>query len=151
MAFLLPEQALYKLLTGSTALVAIVGTRIGPATGEPVFDAGQGITHITYRRVDTIDHVHMTAASGLQFTRIQVDCFSKSYSTTKSMIELLRSATLGYSGTVTVGSDTVNVQEIQLENAFDAYVQPKSGQGIGLYKASIDVILFHNASIPTFA
>lgn len=151
MAFLLPEQVLYDLLLDSSAITTVIGDRLSPNTGEPIFDAGQDNDHMTYRRVDTIDYVHMTAASGLQETRIQVDAFSKSYSTAKSLIESLRSATLGFSGTVTVGADSVLVEEIQLENAFDAYVLPKSGQGIGMHKVSIDVIFFYQASIPTFA
>ena len=102
------EDALYAILSGTTAIAARVSTRIYPDQAPETF-AGE---YIVYQLVyGESDQTHGSADS-LSTQRFQIDCLALSSTAAKVLAKLVRKALHGYHGTV--GS-----LRIDFINAFD--------------------------------
>lgn len=82
------EEAIYAHLSTSTALTAIVSNRIYPIMmpQEPTIPA------VTYQRVSNVHINAISGACGLDNIRIQIDCWTTSYSAAKTLGDVLRKA-----------------------------------------------------------
>ncbi|MCM2506066.1 DUF3168 domain-containing protein [Aureimonas altamirensis] len=74
------EEELLNTLRGSEALTAIVGSRIRPVD-RPQTDS---LPSITFQRVDGIRYYTHSGANNLVNSRIQIDCWGKTYQETKN-------------------------------------------------------------------
>lgn len=107
------EEALYSILTGASALTALVGTRIGPAG---FFQEPTG-SYVTYQLISGPVVHTMGADPGLASPRFQVTAWAlgRNYAGAKAIAAQIRAALRDYSG-IAAG---VTVQRAFLENEVD--------------------------------
>ena len=92
----------------------------------------------------------MTAPTGLRQIRIQIDGFTKTFSDLVTLRDEVRLALDGYiNQTVTVGADSVVVQQIYLDADREDYVKPKDDSDTGMYHMIQDYIVFVPETIPS--
>lgn len=98
------ETALYSALSGATAVTALTGLRIYPLMAP---DAVQ-YPYVTYQRVSSEREYALGGYSSVEKPRIQVDCYSTSYTQAKALSSAvhttLRSAT-AFAATLEVDYD----------------------------------------------
>lgn len=75
------EETLIAILLADTALKSLVGSRIRPVE-RPQTDALPGVT---IQRIDGVRDYHFSGPSGFVSSRIQIDCWGKSYSEAKQI------------------------------------------------------------------
>jgi len=81
------EQTLYSTLKNDAGVSALVGTRIYPLLlpQNPTYPA------ITYQRISTRPVMTRTG-NGLDFVRMQIDCYADSYSGVKALAAAVEAA-----------------------------------------------------------
>ena len=149
MAQLTEEAVLRKLLTDATGVTAVVGTRISPMRREQFKTQADAKDYLTYRRVSGLHFRSMGGPSGLRSIRFQIDGYTKKY---EDLVELREQIRLALDGTinetVTVGADSVLVQEISMESDREDFVKPKDASDGGMYHLSQDYFVFVPESSP---
>lgn len=73
------EETLISLLLANSSLTAIVGNRIRPVD-RPQTDT---LPSITIQRIDGIREYLLSGPSGLVSSRVQIDCWGKTYTQSK--------------------------------------------------------------------
>ncbi len=76
----------------------------------------------------------MSGASGLQETRIQLNCWSASYAEVQNLAEAVRESLLPMSGTI----NSTLICGVTSEGKRDTYEKPQSGEEVGVYGVSED-------------
>lgn len=89
-----PQQDLYALLTASSPVTALVGTRITPG----IASQGTAVPYITYHLTSTVNtnpiNTNVKIAAN---TSIQIDCWSDSPDTSSEIADAVEAAlTTGY-------------------------------------------------------
>lgn len=129
-------------LAAQTPVSDLVGTRIYP----DALPQDAILPAIVYTVIgDTSEH-HLTAAAGLGFALVQIDCFASTRLSATAVSEAVRGEMDGYRGAM--GSETVGC--CHLTNRFYEYGPPEHGNDVGLYRAMIEFRVGHTESIPTF-
>ena len=90
---------------------------------------------------------HLTAASGLVRTTLQIDTFGDDWSDTVDAAEALRDELDGYRGT---WNTTRTVQRCLLESRRDDLTPPSDAEQAGIYGVSQDFAIWHEETVPTF-
>jgi len=142
------EHALYHILVNDGTVSGLVGTDIYPQMAPQDTDLPYAIYNIIARR-----HMNnMAAASGQLEVGIQVDWFAAGIQEVMTLCDAAREAIDGYTnGTVTVGSDTITISRIKLEDERDGFEIPTAGESLGVYHRMQDYTVWCTESIPTFA
>lgn len=141
---MLPEEAIFRRVTGSTALNTLIGGRFLPLSAS----MRTTMPFVVYKRF-TADHQHhLGGASGLVFLRMQFDIFGQTYAVVKAIGEAFRNLLDGYRGTVTNGPDSVLLSCVELQDEREDYVQPTDGTDIGAYRLTQDFRISASTSIP---
>jgi hypothetical protein len=86
------ETSLYAVLSGNSAITAIVGTRIFPLTVPEDWN----LPALTYQVISSVSHPTFSTA-GEQRIRVQIDCWADTYSDAVSLRAAVISALNGYS------------------------------------------------------
>jgi hypothetical protein len=145
MANLAPEIALRYLLTTSTPVSALIASRIFPnaASELAVFP------YVTYSLIAHQREGHLLGPSGLVFRRYQFDIFAKTNAEVGLIIDAIRNRLDGYVGLVTIGADSLRLQNVELLDQSDGYVESTDGSDTGIFKRSIDFRVSLGETIPT--
>ena len=107
------ESALYNYLTvTATDVLAIVSKRVYPG----FLPQGASLPAITYAKVSGPRIEHMGGKTGLEYPRVQINCWASTYSAAKALADKVRIAMDAYSGTW--GSDTIRACILQDEADF---------------------------------
>jgi len=126
---LAPEIAFRDILVNSTGVNGTVSTRIY------MNYASQNATmpFIILERMSADHYHHMIGITGLQLPSIVVSCYADRYITVKDLGERVRNVLDGYTGTRTVGGQTVTIGMSHLHSDDDDYLVPISGKGKGVH------------------
>lgn len=132
MGFLIPEEAFVFKILADEEITGKIANRlygsVGPQDGELPFG-------VYSRLVSTYDH-HMTGSSDLLSLRIQCDWYARTYEEVKRLAELARMAVDGFTGTVTIGDDSMIIQKFHLIQDTDTFIQPEKGSEEGIFGVS---------------
>ncbi|MCH8177615.1 MAG: 23S rRNA (uracil(1939)-C(5))-methyltransferase RlmD, partial [Proteobacteria bacterium] len=80
-----------------------------------------------------------------------LDAYAKTWLGVRDLADKVRLALDGFEGTVTVGSGSITFKQLHLENDSDALVAPSAGKEKGTYRVSMDLVIWHTETVPTFA
>ena len=151
------ESALYSHLTGTTDLVAQVGTRIYPNAAPPREKRTRG-PFIVYRRISTTNEHTLAGALGVarptfEFAVIgdyTIDGSGQEqttpYSTIKNISDLLRTHLDGYQGVL----QSAGVRSITHISTNDDYIAPTDAGDVRVHIAESDYQVWHTETVPTF-
>lgn len=145
MAALIPEVALRYLLTTSAAVTALVGSRVSPGFVSEL----SAFPFIAYSLIASQHERHLQGPSGLVFRRYQLDIYSRLNSELCAISDAIRNRLDGYVGVVTIGADSLRMQNVELLDQRDNYISPTDGSDVGIYRRSLDFRISHGETIPT--
>ncbi len=93
------QEAFHRLLRDATAVAALL--TVDDEIRIYWVQAPQGTSrpYVTLLTVSKVPDMHMTAASGLEFARVQIDCYAASYGGSLAIARAIDAALLGFSGT----------------------------------------------------
>lgn len=136
------EAAIRSLLLANSAVAAIVGTRIYPATSP------QGVTspRIVYERISTMRVHSMAGATGLVRPRIALDCFGDGYAGSKALGDAVRLALDGYKGIA--GED--RIYGVFLDSQSDVLDTQGAGDVVLAQYVSLEFLIWCKESKPSF-
>lgn len=141
------QAAIYEHLIADTTVLGLVSTRVYVDVAP---HSAVGLNHITYQ-VISAQHVHdLGAASGLVRKRIQIDVWATTSITRDSISEAIREAMDGYSGDMGAVGATVDVRDCYLDNEVDGYEVPETKNEFGIFRRTMDFMIWHTESVPTF-
>jgi hypothetical protein len=124
MAKLEKVYAIRKVLVDNASVAAIVGARIYPVFNIP---PNALRPYVTYTQ-SAAEHVHdLGGPSGGATYDIDVHCFAESDTAMRALGVAVRKALDGYLGTVTVGSDSVVIEQCHLQSEMDRVSEPENG------------------------
>lgn len=126
------EAALVAKLLASAGITTLVGQRINWSRRPQ----GSGLPAIVLHRIDGAPDYHLTGASGIVASRVQVDCWGASYGSAKSVaraVEAVVSAARFTQGAVRF--DAILIID-ERDSSFDENNTP-------LYRTSLDLAVFH--------
>jgi len=127
MATLEIEQAFRKLLVDNGGCSTRVFASAAPQ--KPVSP------YIVFYRIASNHHTHMGGDSGLLMGSFRTNIYSDTFTECRQKADLLYAALHGYSGTVTIGSDSLVIRFISLVNDHDEYEEPQAGEQFGAYRS----------------
>jgi len=132
-------EALYAHLAATTALSALIGTKIYPVSGPQNVD----LPMVTYQMISGI-RIHASISDpGLTRPRFQISSWSTSYSICKAVATQVRIALQDYSGNMGSTISTVPVQRIFHDNEIDLQ---DTSDGRVTYQNAQDFIIWHTSS-----
>lgn len=137
-------SALYDHLAGNAGVSALVSTRIY-ATVAP---ANTAQPYVTFFRVSEEHFNHLLAAAGHVNVRMQCDVWAATPDSAAAVGDALRSALHGYSGTM--GDELLDVRWATIEGRRDESLEPKSAQDQWVHRSSLDFLIAHSETVPTF-
>lgn len=85
------DTKLYTLLSGDSAVAALVSTRIYPVLAPQ----GAALPMVIFTRISSGREYTLSGATGLENPRVQIDCYSETYSEAKSVSEAVVAAIRG--------------------------------------------------------
>ena len=124
------HEAVRTTLISATDVSDVIGTKVFPA----IAPQGTELPYITYQIISNNADQHMSGASGLQETRIQLNCWSASYAEVQNLAEAVRESLLPMSGTI----NSTLICGVTSEGKRDTYEKPQSGEEVGVYGVSED-------------
>lgn len=124
------DASIYDLLTGDTAVAAIVGTKVYPVQAPKNAVA----PWIRWQRISRIQPRDLAAVGGLVRTRIQFDCIAENYTASRALSEAVRAAVQNWQDVAE------GVDDADAENNRDNYEQIADKF---YHNASLDVVITH--------
>lgn len=105
------------IIAANATANALLNGRVYPG----VIDNGKGFPAVAVTRAGTEANATKTGVSGVDFVRVQLDIYGRTYGEAETVSEAVRTALDYYSGSVTSGSDTVNVDHIDYLGTIDNF------------------------------
>ena len=106
---------------------------------------------IVYTIIDDVPFNHLQAQAAESIARVQCDCYAVKHDGARALADAAREAANGFRGTVTTGDGSLSVTLLQLDTSSDGYIEPASGEEIGIFMVRMDFRIGHAESVPTFA
>ena len=128
------EEAIIARLLADPGVTAIVGTRVHPGS----VPQGTALPAIVFNRVDGAPLYSDDGEAGLETERVQIDCWSDSYSEAKRLARAVRASLSAFAGTVA----GVAFQNILLDAERDLR-ERGSGAESYPFRTSLDFIIWH--------
>lgn len=126
------EAALINRLLATAGVTTLAGQRITPGRR----DQGGTLPAVVLHRIDGLPDYHLTGASGLVASRMQVDCWGATYGAAKKLaraVDAALSAARWTAGAIRI--DAVLIADERDDN-FDE-------GGTALYRTSLDLWVHH--------
>jgi len=139
-----PEAAIRKLLESAGDVTALRASRMYPGI------APNNTAHPfqVYSRVTREHYHHMTGHSGFAQARVQVDSYSDNKIEVDDLAEKTRVYLEPLSGSTTIGSNSITINRIRMEED-DATSEPSGdGSDLTLHRIRQEYIVEHAVSIP---
>jgi hypothetical protein len=131
----MPEAQVVAQLKGSTALTALVGTRIYPIMARQVSSQ----PYVTYQRIAT-QHINAsTGGSDVAFSILQLNCYAATYSGAKGVSAAVKASLANWSNTT--GDPAIDMCHIQNES--DLPDDPIPGTDKPIFAVTQDFLLQH--------
>ena len=128
------RPALRAFLLADAGIAAMVGAeRIYPLV------LPQGVTQpsIVYSRITGFGDHHMQGASGLTRPRLQIDAWAAAADDATDLADLVKARLDGFSGALTAGAETVEVQGVFFDSEREDYEKD-----LKLYRISRDYLVW---------
>lgn len=135
------ETDLFSHLNADVGLTALVVDRIFPARA----DTNTALPYIVFQRVSSPSVQHMTAASSIVGETWQMDVWAATSSSRLAVSEALRESLDGLRNIIS----SSNVRVVLIENQSDSYQFPDTGEDDGFYRATFDVKIWRERTVPT--
>jgi len=139
------EECVYALLAASTAVGALAADRIYPQVAP---QQTATLPYMTYNRIDGIHMHNMSGPSGLVNVRMQIDYYASTYSGASALADAARNVLDGYTGSVTVGSTSIDIKQCHLISDNSDFVQPQNAAEVGTRRFSHDYQIVHETTTP---
>lgn len=124
------EETLMALLLGATAVTALAGQRIRLGRA----DQADARPYVVLQKASVQPNYHMQGASGYVATRVQIDCYSDTFTQTTKLARAIK-ATLS-------GRSSGNIQGIFIESERDLPAAD-AGSVSNLFRTSIDITVHY--------
>lgn len=109
-----PEAVLRTALVGTTAVTALVGSRIYPLMAP----ASASLPFVTWRRVGIQRRQTLGSPLGLPRVTLEYTCYGTTYESARDVADEIRKVLDGYGGQ----SENTVVEQVSLENESDDFV-----------------------------
>ncbi len=139
------EIGLRTFLLGSTTVAALISDRMAPHRQSQ----RSARPYIVYTRIANDPQHHLGGFSGLAFVRLQLDLFSDDADALYALREAVRQRLDGYRGRVTVGSDAIEFQCIELIDEQSGGETPDDGSDTAPHRYRMDFRVSALEPIPT--
>ena len=106
------EDGLFSYLSTDSGITALVSTRVYPLR----MPQNATLPAVTFTRISGPRSHALSGPTGCGMARIQIDAWATTYASAKAVIDTVRSALDGYSGTA--GSETIKSSLLQTETDF---------------------------------
>lgn len=144
------HEAMYVHLAADAGVSALVGTRIGFGNA----DEDDALPYITMQEISGIPETHLTADTGRQRTRMQINSYGRDKDAASEVAIAVREAIHTLKGTLGDGGVTVDCRFCQMAGQRDEVIDPPSGDRAasdqGIFGIQQDYIIVHAVSIPAF-
>lgn len=140
------EKAFFDLVRADPSVSALIGSRVYPNAAPQDIPDDQLGPHVIYFKVSSVPERHLGGPSAPTQTRLQVDCYARSYATAQDIAHALREATDGYSGTVEGNDGSLELRSVRLEDMRDIY--EFTTEETGWHRVSCDFLIWHASSVP---
>lgn len=137
------EAALAEYLLAQADVTALVGRRIDPVGDQQ----SSGYPRITYTVVDDVPVNSMQGCSGLDFSRVQINCYATTFKQAIDVKEAVRLALDGYRGNLT---EDVYAQAILRDTEGDLFAPVADAKQQQAFGKRIDFIIHHAVDKPAF-
>jgi len=125
------EAALIAKLLATAGITALVGQRISWSRRPQ----GEALPAIVLHRIDGAPDYHLTGASGIVESRVQVDCWGASYGSAKAVARAVEAAVSGQRFTQgAIRFDAILILD-ERDSTFD--------ETTPLFRTSLDLGVFH--------
>lgn len=84
------EASIFTALSGASGVSTIVGSRVYPL----VIPQGAALPAVTYTRISGPLEMSLSGGAGLESVRVQIDAWSTTYASAKSLAAAIRAAML---------------------------------------------------------
>ena len=139
-------KAFRDTLQGNGPVAAIVGDRV-----RIEWPKSETYPYLTIINITNLPEHHMTAAAGLVFARLQIDCWTRSRMKTEALSTLVREALDGRPASA-MGNDNLDVSSVHLVEGPSNEDSPPTDQSrVAVYRDRLDFTAWHAQSVPTFA
>ena len=141
------EEAVRAVLLANAAVNLIVGTKIRP------FKASQDETgfYLCYQRIASPVEHHMGGATGVRQVLIQINGYAQTKAGLHDLRDKVRLALDGKpSGLVTVGTNSLSVHTISLQDDRDQDALQDEGEDASVFGFQQDYLVWHAETVPTF-
>lgn len=115
-----PEAVLRNALVTTTAVSAIVGSRVFPV----IAPATAALPYITYRRASVQRTQSLSGPIGVPTVTVELDVVAATYEAARGLADKCRQVLDGYGGTF----DNTEVKHVSLENESDGFIQLSGGE-----------------------
>ncbi len=137
------KKVLFDYLRLDSGVSAQVAERIFPQ----IAPTSTNFPYITIQRISDPGINHMLAASALANPTFQFDVWGETSLQTEDASEALREALDGLQRTQL---QDVYISGVRVENQSDSTERPTDGRQTTIYRTRMDVIIWHDKTVPTF-
>jgi hypothetical protein len=131
------EEAIIALLLADSAVAALAGTRVHVGRAPQTL---AGSPYVLLRRVTGIRDYTTRAPSGYVESRIQVDAYGKTYTSTKLTARAVIAALSGFRGT----ASGKQIQGIFVDGERDLPTADEDDDVNNLFRVSVDFMVHHS-------
>jgi hypothetical protein len=131
------KTALYSYLSTTSAITALVSTRIYP----DMAPEGAALPYIVYSFVAGNHERHMGAACDFASRLVQFDVYGATAVSVEAVFQVLSDALEAKRGTI--GSENLVVLSSGIESERDDYISPADGSQKPKHRRSIDINIWH--------
>jgi hypothetical protein len=131
------EEAFTALLNAHAGLIALVKTGLVTRIYWVERPQSSALPSVTLQRIDGIPDTAMRGKTGLCQSRVQVDCWGKTYTEAKAVARQIKGALSGHKGGIFKG-----IFQVDERDGSDA----AATGGSRIFRVSIDFIIWHEES-----
>lgn len=129
MALKSPEAAIRSVLVADADVARLLGTRIYPV----IAPASAAVPFGTYRRSAVQRQHSLSGPTGVVTVILALDLYAESYEAVRDLADRCRRALDGWGGT---SPESVEVNNVSLDNEADGFAQLAGGEAPPLYSVS---------------
>lgn len=133
------EAAIYYDLTHTSAVNAIVATRVYPALAPQ----GAALPRITYLLVSRIPERHQSGDAAFTRYLIDVDCWADTAQGAKELADVVRARLDRFRGDLGGGAHKAALAGCFLQNEVELVETPADATGKGIYRRSLEFEFRH--------
>lgn len=140
-------QAFRQLLVGDSTVGGLVGTRVYQDVAPP----NVSFPYMVFVVIDDEPYRNLSAASGLTVARVELSVYASpdSPSDLDDSVEAARLALDNFNGTVTVGSESLNLTQVQHIDTSILQVPVESGQSMPIRARAMEFRVTYPQTIAT--